>query len=120
MREFYFAAFCAFFGAVYEAFSFGVFSFFMIYSFAAPFIGGMLLLILYKKGKVIRMLSIHLLHMTTVTTALWFIAAGVVEIYGSENHLLLVYPFPAAILFIAMVISLVLPEKKETAPALQE
>ena len=35
-----FAVFCAFFGAVYEHFSFGVYSNFMIYAFAFPLAAG--------------------------------------------------------------------------------
>ena len=33
------ALFCAFFAAVYEAFSFGVYSYFMIFAFVAPLLG---------------------------------------------------------------------------------
>lgn len=105
MGELFFAAFCAFFGAVYEAFSFGVFSFFMIYAFSVPLATAILLFVMYKREKTPPKRFMDLLHMTSVTAALGFIATGVVEIYGSDNRLLWVYPFLGAGLFLATLIS---------------
>ena len=115
MGELFFSAFCAFFSAVYEAFSFGVFSFFMIYAFSVPLAIAILLLEMYKRKKSAPMHFIHLLHMTSVTAALGFIATGVVEIYGSDNRLLYVYPFLGVGLFVAALISYKVPAKGEKA-----
>ncbi|MBR5337185.1 MAG: hypothetical protein IK152_04315 [Lachnospiraceae bacterium] len=101
-----FAAFCALFGAVYEAFSFGVYSNFMIYSFAVPLLFGILMLVLYIKKKDVPQNILHLLEMISVTSALGFIAKGVVDIYGSENRLLIVYPVLAGILVVITLVML--------------
>ena len=98
-----FASFCALFGAIYESFSFGVFSFFMIYSFAFPFAAGLFLLIAYMRGKEYGQLFTLLFNAATVTAATGCLAAGVVEIYGSENRLLIIYPIAAGALFIGSV-----------------
>lgn len=105
MGELFFAAFCAFFGAVYEAFSFGVFSFFMIYAFSVPLAIAILLLVIYKRKTSTPKLFVDLMHMTSVTAALGFIATGVVEIYGTDNRLLFVYPFLGVCLFVTALIS---------------
>ena len=58
--------FCAFFGAVYEWFSHGVFSYYMIYAFAVP-------------------LLFH--HFGICTLTVGCICRGILEIYGTTNHL---------------------------------
>ena len=115
MGELFFAAFCAFFGAVYEAFSFGVFSYFMIYAFSVPLITAIILFIMHKRQKTPPKRFMDLIHMTSVTAALGFIATGVVEIYGSDNRLLWVYPFLGAGLFLAALISYVINPSTESA-----
>ena len=115
MGELFFAAFCAFFGAVYEAFSFGVFSYFMIYAFSVPLVTAIILFIMHKRQKTPPKRFMDLLHMTSVTAALGFIATGVVEIYGSDNRLLWVYPFLGAGLFLAALISYVINPSTELA-----
>ena len=115
MGELFFAAFCAFFGAVYEAFSFGVFSYFMIYAFSVPLATAILLLVMFKREKIPPKSFIDLLHMTSVTAALGFIATGVVEIYGSDNRLLWAYLFLGTGLFLAALISYVINPSPEPA-----
>lgn len=114
MGELYFSAACAIFGAIYETFSFGVFSFFMIYAFSVPLAAAILLFIIHKKNKEVPLRFVNLLHMTSVTSVLGFIATGVVEIYGSVNHLLIVYPFLGAALFVAALISYVINPSTES------
>ena len=98
-----FAAFCILFGAIYEVFSFGVFSFCMIYAFVFPFSVGMFLLISCFRGRNYEGLFLTLINASAATAAVGSLAAGVVEIYGSENRLLIVYPIAAGILFAAAV-----------------
>ncbi len=105
MGELIFAAGCALFGGIYEVFSFGVFSFFMIYAFAVPLIMALFMLSVFRRERAVPGRFISLLHMTSVTAALGCIATGVVEIYGVDNHLLYVYPVLCAVLFIAALIS---------------
>lgn len=102
-----FAVFCLFFGAIYEAFSFGVYSYYMIYSFAFPFVTGMILLLLLKKKKELSKRFLSLITCATLTATLGSIATGVVQIYGSENRLLIVYPVLAAILYIGALASVI-------------
>ncbi len=88
----------AFFGAVYEHFSFGVYSYFMLYAFAAPLITGLLLLILGMTNRPPRRLSLNLINSASATFAVGCAAAGVVEIYGTENKFLKVYFIVGALL----------------------
>ena len=113
-----FAAFCAVFGAIYESFSFGVFSFSMIYAFAFPLAVGIFLLIMFIRGKMFGRIFLNLLNAASATAAFGCLAAGVVEIYGSGNHLLIIYPIAAGILFaaaIAVYIADKLSTKKQRA-----
>lgn len=100
-----FAVFCIVFGAIYEAFSFGVFSYFMIYAFAAPLAAGIAEMILYLRHRQASRVFLNLLNSAAVTAALGSLAAGVVEIYGTENRLLVIYPIVTGVLLVAAVIS---------------
>ena len=100
-----FAVFCIVFGAVYEAFSFGVFSYFMIYAFVFPLTAGIIYLIMYMKKVQASRIFLNLLNSASVTAALGSLAAGVVEIYGTENRLLGIYPIVAGVLLAAAVIA---------------
>ncbi len=100
-----FAVFCIVFGAIYEAFSFGVFSYFMIYAFVFPLAAGIVYLIMYMRRAQAARAFLNLLNSAAVTAALGSLAAGVVEIYGTENRLLGIYPIVTAVLIAAAVIS---------------
>lgn len=100
-----FAVFCIVFGAIYEAFSFGVFSYFMIYAFAFPLAVGIIYLIMYMKKVQASRIFLNLLNSAAVTAALGSLAAGVVEIYGTENRLLGIYPIVTGALLAAAVIA---------------
>lgn len=83
--------FCALFGAVYEYFSYGVYSYYMIYAFAIPLVGGVLpalscSLLGIKKhpGSVAR----NLYHCGIATFTVGSIIQGVLEIYGTTNNLI--------------------------------
>ena len=135
------AIFCALFGAVYEVFSHGVFSFYMIYAFAIPLCLGTfpLMIILLCAGRKTEKLEIidlkeaetlyeedrywenSCLYLFPGRTALnaWFsgIAAltagclfqGVLEIYGTTNRLIVVYPVAGVLLLAAGLAAFVLP-----------
>lgn len=101
-----FALFLAVLGAVYEHFSHGVYSFFMIYAFVFPLAMGTLAYIalgLFSRrlpGRVSRWLW----NAGTVTLSLGSVFEGVLEIYGTANDLVLVYWFLGATLALAGVI----------------
>ena len=85
--------FCALFGAVYEAFSHGVYSCAMIYAFAFPLVLGVLPLYLigiFRAAYPPKALR-NLYHAGIATLTVGSIVAGVLEIYGTTNPLTAVY-----------------------------
>lgn len=103
LRLLFAAAFTALFGAVYEHFSFGVWSFWMVYAFAPFLLGAIWLLILPTRKRLPGDLFLGLLEPGLVMLTLGSILAGVVEIYGTENRLLPVLPIAGGILTLAAV-----------------
>lgn len=95
------ALFCAIFGAVYEVLSHGVYSGFMLYAFVIPLLGGaavFLAVALLRKaplpGKVLRQLYGAGIAAFTVGC----IMRGVLDIYGTSNALVAVYPWAGSAL----------------------
>ena len=99
------ALFLALFGAVYEYFSFGVYSVFMVYAFVFPLLAGLLLLLAVIGRKRPSHRTMFLLQACTAALAVGSVAAGIIRISGRENLLLLVYPLIGAALGIAAGIS---------------
>ena len=85
--------FCALFGAVYEAFGHGVYSYGMLYAFAFPLALGVLPLYLIDvlhapyPNKTLR----SVWHAGIASLTVGSIVTGVLEIYGTTNPLTLVY-----------------------------
>ena len=104
LRLLFAAAFAALFGAIYEHFSFGVWSFWMVYAFAPFLLGAIWLLVLSKRKALPGDLFLGLLEPGLVMLTLGSILAGVVEIYGTENRLLPVLPIAGGLLVLAAVI----------------
>ena len=96
------AAFCAFFGAVYEVFSHQVYSYFMIYAFALPLCLGTLPALLYalKGWQAPSRLARQLYHSGVAALTVGCIFEGVLRIYGSTNRLIWVYPVVGASLLL--------------------
>lgn len=100
------AALClAGFGAVYEHFSFGVYSNDMIYAFIYPLISGLLLLFTVLRMHLPQARTLFLLHASTAACAVGSIAAGILHISGRDHKLLLVYPLLGAALFLLALFS---------------
>ena len=103
----------AFAGAIYEIFSHGVYSYFMIYAFAITLIGGALPYMLSYIGSLTgRFAQLRALlgsageglyHAGIATLTVGSIMKGVLDIYGTTNRLTMVYPVIGAILIIAAV-----------------
>ena len=108
--------FCAVFGAVYEIFSHGVYSGFMIFAFMFPLIGGALpFLLLYiaerSREKTLRDRSYFrfypsiptrsFYHCGIIALTIGSILTGVLEIYGTTNRLIIIYWFLGAALLLA-------------------
>ena len=82
--------FCALFGAVYEIYSHEVYSFYMIYAFVFPLVGGAVpfaILALLNTRKYPCSLVRNLIHSGIGTLTVGSIVRGVLEIYGTTNHL---------------------------------
>ncbi len=97
----------AFFGAVYERFSHEVYSYYMIYAFAIPLVMGALpYSIMALKQYQPDELFLHLWNSAVITFTIGSIFKGVLEIYGTTNSLLTVYPIAGLILAILALITL--------------
>ena len=99
--------FLALFGAIYELFSHGVYSYHMIYAFGFPLIMGVLLYaVLILRGKYPRRSFLNVWNTAIATFCLGSVFEGVLEIYGTSNPLVIVYPVAGGILLIIGLIML--------------
>ena len=97
----------AFFGAVYERFSHEVYSYYMIYAFAIPLVMGALpYSIMAVKQYQPDGLFLHLWNSAVITFTIGSIFKGVLDIYGTTNSLLTVYPIAGLILAILALATL--------------
>jgi hypothetical protein len=88
--------FCILFGAVYEYFSHEVYSYYMIYAFLFPLIGGTLsfsVLARFNFRHLPERLSINLYNSGIAALTVGSLFQGVLEIYGTTNALIRVYWF---------------------------
>lgn len=84
------ALFCAFFGAIYERYSHEVYSYYMIYAFAFPLVGGTLpfhILSLSKSTAYPRSFARNLYHSGIATLTVGSVVRGILDIYGTTNSL---------------------------------
>ena len=92
--------------AVYGLFSHGVYSYFMIYAFMIPLLGGALpYLIAAMKEKKIDAKDTQLAIIVTLTIG--SILKGVLDIYGTTNRLLIVYPVAALLVLAAALATII-------------
>ena len=96
------SAFCGVFGVVYEAFSHGVYSPFMMYAFLIPFALGFVpfLLIGLLKGIYPNKLSMYLYNSGVAFLTVGSLMQGVLEIYGTTNVLMTFYPIIGGVLLV--------------------
>ncbi len=93
--------FLALFGAVYEAFSHGVYSCFMIYAFAFPLILGVTLYtVLLCRNKFPDRVFLNLWNAAVAALSAGSVFQGVLEIYGTTNSLIAVYPIVGGLLLL--------------------
>lgn len=95
--------FAAFFGAIYEHFSFGVYSYYMIYAFAIPLTLGALPLlgITISKRRIPSVLSLKVWNSGIAALTVGSIVQGILAIYGTTNRLVTVYPAVGILLLAA-------------------
>lgn len=101
-----FAIFVALFGAIYEMFSHEVYSYYMIYAFGIPLVLGVLCQVLTPVvfGKFQGSIEAILWNLSIVTFTVGSLLKGIVDIYGSSNHKLIIYPVAGCILALLSVI----------------
>ncbi len=95
------SAFCALFGLIYEIFSHEVYSYYMIYAFGFPLIGGALpsiLLALSKRCPIPSIGTRYLWHSAIAALTVGSVVKGVLDIYGTTSRLVYIY-FLAGIIF---------------------
>lgn len=90
LRYLLFSIFLIIFGTVYEQFSHGVNSNYMIYAFLIPLIFGFGSSIIIKKHP--SKLSNILYSLGVITLTFGSLFKGVLDIYGTTNKLIIVYP----------------------------
>ena len=98
--------FCAFFGAVYELFGHGVYSYAMIYTFAVPMVLGVLpcIIMMLRKETKEYSISVFLWSCGVITLTVGCAFKGVLEIYGTTSALMIVYPVAGAALLVSAFI----------------
>ena len=84
---------CAGLGAVYEFFSHGVYSYYMLYAFMLPFLGGTVYFycILYFRSKIPGCIACRFQHFGILTLTVGCMVCGMLEIYGTTSHLVNIY-----------------------------
>ena len=101
------AAFTALFSAVYEHFGHGVWSAYMIFAFAIPLLLGALpaFILLNAKKEAPPSVSVKLWNCGIASFTVGSLFQGVLEIYGTTNRLIIVYPVVGAVLTSAAVVT---------------
>ncbi len=100
------------FGAIYEFFSHGVYSYFMIYAFTIPLLMGVIpYQIFLLKERTPSRIFLNLWNSAIATLSIGSIFEGVLEIYGTTNKLVYIYPIAGAILIFAGIISVLISKK---------
>ncbi len=106
--------FLAVFGAIYEKFSHEVYSYYMIYAFFIPLVMGVLpfMSIAVFDIRIPGINSVRLWNYGVATLAVGAVFKGVLDICGTTNRLIVVYPIVAAIFIISAIVIRI----RETGP----
>lgn len=107
--------FCAVIGGIYEKFSHEVYSYYMIYAFGFPLVLGAIPLFaigLYGK-KIPCRFSLNAWNSGVATLTVGSIFKGALDIYGTTNKLLIVYPIVGGALLLAGLIAFFAGKRSE-------
>ena len=99
-----FSIFILIFGIIYEMFSHGVISYYMIFAFLIPLINFLINTIFISSKIKVNKFSKNLFSMSIYTFTILSIIKGVLDIYGTTNNLIFVYLIVGLILLVASVI----------------
>lgn len=92
------------FGIIYEVFSHGVISYFMIFAFLIPIINFLINILFIKCNIKVFHISKNIFTAGVITLTLASIVKGVLDIYGTTNKLIFIYPVVGIILLIISII----------------
>ena len=94
------------FGIIYEQFSHGVYSKYMMYAFTIPLLGLIASYLLKRLKRDISKISLDLLDMSIATFTFGSIVKGVLEIYGTSNQYVNLYLYAGIIMAVLSVLSM--------------
>lgn len=109
-RYFLSALFTLLFSIIYELFSNGVYSVFMLCSFFVPLLGGWLVFFVFSKLSFVNFPSLrtrYVYHSGIATLTAGCIMQGILDIYGTTNGLINYYWYTGSILLAAGITLLV-------------
>ena len=106
-------------GAVYEIFSYGIYSYSMIYAFAYPLAGGVLpfFWLAFFCRRLPGRVSLNLYHSGLATMTVGSLFTGVLEIYGTTNRLVFVYWIAGVVLVGSGTFLFLTNLRKRTSPS---
>ena len=99
-----FSVFVLIFGIIYEMFSHGVISYYMIFAFLIPLINFLINIIFINSKIKVNKISKNLFSMSICTFTFLSIIKGVLDIYGTTNNLIFVYLIVGIILLVTSII----------------
>ena len=116
-----FSMFLGLFGAIYEIFSHGVYSYFMLYAFAPTLCLGafpMLLFGLIKNRLQFSTPILYIYHSGIATLSTAMVVKGVLDIFGTTNKLMIIYYVAAAVelmfsVLMFLIINIMVPVKAD-------
>lgn len=106
-----FTIFCLVFGLIYEKFSHGVYSSYMMYAFLIPLLFGFVFSIIMcfiNTNYLPNRASVNLYNASLVTLTIYSIFKGILEIYGTTNSLIKVYLYVSFLLFVISLINYII------------
>ncbi len=110
------SAFFLIFGLIYEAHSHGAYSNYMVFSFTIPLIfGSILYFIIYKSNiyKHLSELGMNIYNTSILSLTLGSVMKGFLEIYGTTNKLIIIYPILSLGLIIISLIIIIISIKRK-------
>lgn len=99
-----FSIFTLVFGIIYEMFSHGVISLFMILAFLIPLINLITNIIFINRKIKITKLSKNFFSMSIYTFTFFSVIKGVLDIYGTTNNLIIIYLIVGILLLVSSII----------------
>ena len=108
--------FTALFGGIYEVFSHEVYSYHMIYAFGIPLVLGVLVwAVLLTSDIKVSSAFANLWNSAIAVLTVGCVFRGFLEIYGTTNKLVIIYPVAGAMLIVAALAAETINNRKKAA-----